>query len=276
MKLDGASTLLTGASGNLGRDIARVLIARGAIVKASGRNVEALEALRAELGERLEVLPADLETLDGIRELTERAGVVDVMVACAGISPIGPIEDHPSDELDNVLDVNLRAPIRLAHLLLPGMKERGRGHLVFISSVSGKSFTPSRSLYSSTSYGLRGFAGCLRLDLRGTGIGVTTILPGPMSKPGDTEKPEFRGDIPPEKVAAAIVRGIERNAGEMVVAPRALKAIMAVTNTFPVLNRFAPTEPEDATPHRQLALGPLAFAAEYAESAQAAMLLGLG
>ena len=251
MRLDGASTLLTGASGNLGRDIARVLAGKGALVKASGRNVEALEELRDELGEqRVEVLPGDLETLDGVDELVERAGEVDVMIACAGISPIGPIERHPPDELANVLDINLRAPMRMTQLLLPGMRERGRGHLVFISSVSGKSVTPSRSLYSSTSYGLRGFAGCLRLDLRGTGIGVTTILPGPMSKPGDTEKPDFRGDIAPEKVAAAIARGIERNAHEMVVAPRALKAIIAVVNTFPVLNRFAPTEPEEPAPAR--------------------------
>ena len=277
MKLDGASTLLTGASGNLGREIARVLVERGALVKANGRNVEALEALRAELGERVEVLAADLDSPDGVRDLAERAGQVDILVACAGISPIGPIERHPPDELDSVLDVNLRAPIHLAQLLLPAMKERGRGHLVFISSVSGKSFTPSRSLYSSTSYGLRGFAGCLRLDLRGTGVGVTTILPGPMSKPGDTEKPEFRGDIPPEKVAAAIIRGIERNAGEMVVAPRALKAIMAVTNTFPVLNRFAPTEPEEApTAGRRLAFAPAAvLAGEFSESApMAAAMFG--
>lgn len=244
MELNGTPTLLTGASGNLGRAIAAALVKKGALVKANGRNVDVLEALRRDLGERIEPLPGDIETSAGARQLAERAGAVDVLVACAGISPIGPLERHSPDELDSVLDVNLRAPIQLAHALIPAMKERGRGALVFISSVSGKSFTPSRSLYSSTSYGLRGLAGCLRLDLRGTGVGVTTILPGPMSKPGDTEKPEFRGDIAPERVAAAVVRGIERNQAEVVVAPFILKAMMGIANTFPFFNRFAPTEPE--------------------------------
>jgi uncharacterized protein len=255
VELDGTPTLLTGASGNLGGAIARALHAKGAIVKANGRNVEALEALQRELGDRVELLPGNLETAAEAQELAERAGHVDVLVACAGISPIGPLERHPADELDQMLDVNLRAPMHLAGALLPAMKVRRRGHLLFISSVSGKSFTPSRSVYSSTSYGLRGFAGCLRLDLHGTGVGVSTILPGPISKPGDTERPEFRGDIPPERVAKAVVEAIEDDKGEVVVAPLVLKAIMAIGNAIPAFNRFGPTEPEEPrSADRQLPL----------------------
>jgi short-subunit dehydrogenase len=242
--LQGTPTLLTGATGNLGRALARALHQRGALVKANGRNVERLEALQADLGERVEIFPGKLETAEDAHGLAERAGRVDVFVACAGISPIGPIERHPSQEIDHVLDVNVRAPIHLARALIPAMTQRGRGHLVFIASVSGKAFTPSRSLYSTTSFGLRGFAGCLRQDLHGTGVGVTTILSGPMAKPGDTEKPQFRGDIPPERVAQAVIDGIERNRGEIVEAPLILKGLIGIGNLVPAFNRFAPTEPE--------------------------------
>ena len=244
MKLEGSSTLLTGATGNLGKALARALHAKGALVKANGRNEEALAALQAELGDRDEVLPGKLENAHDAHDLAQRAGHVDVLVACAGISPIGPIEKHPSEEIDHVLDVNVRAPIHLARALIPLMTQRGQGHVVFISSVSGKSFTPSRSLYSTTSFGLRGFAGCLRHDLHGTGVGVTTILPGPMAKPDDTEKPEFKGDIAPERVAQSVIKGIERNKGEVVAAPMVLKVLMGIGNVFPAFNRFGPTEPE--------------------------------
>ena len=244
MELNGSTVLLTGASGNLGQALARALHATGATVKANGRRAEPLEALRSELGDRLEVLTGGIETREAAHEVAQRAGEVDVLVACAGISPIGPLDRHPPEEIDNILDVNLRAPMQMARALLPGMRERGRGHLVFISSISGKGFTPSRSVYSSTSFGLRGFAGCLRLDLHGTGIGVTTVLPGPMVKPGDTEKPDFKFDIPTERVAKETVRGIERNKGEVFVAPVIMKALVGLGNLVPAFNRFGPTEPE--------------------------------
>ena len=249
MHLVDAAVLLTGATGNLGKAVAISLAAKGALVKANGRNQEALASLQDELGDRVEVLPGKLENADDAHDLAERAGHVDVLVACAGISPIGPIEKHPTDEIDHVLNVNVRAPIHLARALIPPMTERGKGHLVFISSVSGKSFTPSRSLYSTTSFGLRGFAGCLRHDLHDTGVGVTTVLPGPIAKPGDTEKPEFRGDMTPERVAQSVIRGIERNKDEIVAARMVLKVLMGIGNVFPAFNRFGPTEPE--APGRQ-------------------------
>ena len=88
------------------------------------------------------------------------------------------------EQIDRALDVNLRAPILLAHALIPGMVERGRGHLVFISSMSGKVATTESALYSATKYGLRGFASGLRQDLRGSGIGVSAIFPGPIAEAG--------------------------------------------------------------------------------------------
>src|SRR4029078_4368945 len=81
-------------------------------------------------------------------------------------------------EIDQVLDVNLRAPIVLARLMCNGMAERGGGHIVFISSLNGKVGTVRTSLYAATKFGLRGFAQSLREDLRPRGVGVSTIFPG--------------------------------------------------------------------------------------------------
>ncbi len=233
MKLEGAAVLVTGASSGVGGAIVRALHGQDAHVKASGRNVAALEALRDDLGDRVDVLPAELETFQQAAALAERAGAIDVLVSCAGISPIGSLERHDGDELAHTLDLNLSTPIFLARSLLPGMKERGRGHLVFLSSVSGRSYTPGRSVYSATSFGLRGFAGCLWQDLHGTGVGVTTVLPGPIRKSADTERPEFRGDIEPERVASAVIRGIEKQRREILVAKLPLRVIVAIGSFAP-------------------------------------------
>jgi uncharacterized protein len=244
VELQGSTILVTGASGNVGSAIARALHARGASIKGAGRNVDALEELKRELGERVEALPGSLATGEDAHQLAERAGPVDGLVAVAGISPIGPLAEHTREEIDNTLDLNVRTGIHLARAVLPGMLERGRGHLVFISSVSGRAFSRGRSLYSSTSYALRGFAGCLRLDLEKTGVGVTTVYPGPIETPGDTELPGFKLDIPPARVAKAVVRGIEQDKGEIVVAPLVLRGALRLTAVAP---RLGPPSPKDQT-----------------------------
>ena len=107
--------------------------------------------------------------------------------------------------------MNLRAPIHLARELAGPMVERGSGHLVFISSLSGKTASPGGSLYSATKFGMRGFALGLREDLVGTGVGVTTVFPGFIRDAGmfheaDTELPEGVGTRTPEQVAAGVIR----------------------------------------------------------------------
>ena len=160
MELNGSSVLLTGASGPTGQVIARALHAQGANLKVSARNVEVLEGLKRDLGgERVEVVAGNLDKPEDARALAERAAPVDILVSFAGISPVGEIEDHPTDEVDRLIDLNLHAPMHLVQALLPGMKERGRGQLVFFSSISGKSPSKGRSLYSAGCYGIRGIRG---------------------------------------------------------------------------------------------------------------------
>ncbi len=120
-----------------------------------------------------------------------------------------------------------------------------------MSSISGKAPSPKRSLYSAPCYGVRGFAGCLRLDLHDAGIGVTTVMPGPIRTPGDDEMPGFSLDLPPEAVAKGIVRGIERNKAEVVIAPWIMRAFIRVGSVFPAMARKGGP---DANAHTSLVL----------------------
>ncbi|MEA2438297.1 MAG: hypothetical protein QOF65_2853, partial [Thermoleophilaceae bacterium] len=176
MNVAGRRALVTGASGGLGQAIARHLAGAGAKLVLSGRRADVLESLARELG--AEVAPADLSDADSVRALAEAHGDVDILVANAGLPASGRLRSFTAEQIDRALDVNLRAPIMLAHALAPAMVARGAGHIVLMSSLSGKAPAPGTSIYSATKFGLRGFAGALRAELHGTGVGVSAIFPG--------------------------------------------------------------------------------------------------
>jgi short-subunit dehydrogenase len=225
MDLSGRATLLTGATGGLGRAIAAALAGHGAKLILSGRKPEALEAMTAELaGDGHRVLPADLAEPGAAERLAAEAGAVDVLVANAGLPGTGRLPDFAPEELAAALRVNLEAPIALARAFEPGMLERGSGHMVFISSLSGKSATPLSSVYNATKFGLRGFALGLRADLDPLGIGVSLVSPGTIREAG-MYADSGAGPIPglgtgsPLQVAEAVVNAIEKNKVEVTVAP---------------------------------------------------------
>jgi short-subunit dehydrogenase len=224
MDLDGKTVLVTGASGGLGRAIARSLHERGARLVITGRREDALEELRAELGDGVSTLPADLADTASAAALAEGAGDVDVLVANAALPGSGRYDDFSSEELDRAIDVNLRAPLQLARALGPAMERRGSGHLVFVSSLSGKLASAGGSVYSATKFGVRGFAAGLREDLHGTGVGVTVVFPGFIRDEGmfadaDVKLPPGVGTSTAGQVGEAVVRGIEKGRGEIDVAP---------------------------------------------------------
>jgi short-subunit dehydrogenase len=228
MQVAGSSVLVTGASGGIGAAIARALHARGARVILTGRRADVLEALRAELGGESNVLEADLADAGAVSSLVERCGPVDVLVANAGLPASGRLDGFTPEEIDRAIDVNLRAPIQLARALVPGMVDRGSGHLVFISSLSGKIASARSALYSATKFGLRGFAGGLREDLLASGVGVTAVFPGFISDAGmfadaNVELPPGVGTRTPAAVAEAVIEGIEHDRAEIDVAPLALR-----------------------------------------------------
>jgi short-subunit dehydrogenase len=239
VQLAGARVLVTGATGGLGGAIAHALHARGAQLVLSGRREELLERLRATLGEGAEVLPADLAEPDGPARLAEAAGAVDVLVANAALPASGRIEDFDPDQIDRALAVNLRAPIQLTRALLPGMLERGRGHVVLVSSLSGKVASARSAIYSATKFGLRGFAAGLREDAEESGVGVTVVFPGFVSDAGffaesGVKLPRWVGTRTPEHVAAAVVRGVEQERAELDVAPLSLRLGTRISELAPV------------------------------------------
>jgi short-subunit dehydrogenase len=223
MQIEGARVLLTGASGGLGRAIATALHDRGAHLLLTARRAEVLDEICAELGSRAEGLPADLADPADVEALPGRAGRVDILVHNAGLPGTGLIQSWTPEQIDRVLGVNLRSGIVLTSALLPGMLERGRGHLVFVSSMSGKVPTPYASVYAATKYGLRGFVGALRDDLYKTPIGASAVFPGPIKGAGMWEEagidlPRWVPTNSPQDVGAAVVKAIQKNRAEIDVA----------------------------------------------------------
>jgi short-subunit dehydrogenase len=234
VEISGSRVLLTGATGGLGRAIAKALDERGAHLLLTGRKHEALEALAGELTSA-EPLAADLADRDDVAALPDRAGRVDVLVHNAGLPGSGRLESFTPDEIDRVLDVNLRAGIMLTRALLPAMTERGSGQFVYVSSMSGKIPTVRASVYAATKYGLRGFAGALRDDLHGTGVGVSTVFPGPIQGGGmwddaGIELPWWVPTKSPEDVGEAVAKAIESSRPEIAVADPGQRAAAVLEN----------------------------------------------
>jgi short-subunit dehydrogenase len=233
------TVLLTGASGGIGQAIARAAAPMSGQLILSGRRTDVLDPLAGELGAR--VIACDLSIRGEVERLAEQAGGVDVLIANAALRAGGLLDDFSQEQIDQLLEVNLRVSIALARSLTPGMIERGRGHLVFMSSLQGMATTPVSSIYSAAKFGLRGFALALREDLRGHGVGVSVVLPGFIRDAGmfadsGVKLPPGVGTRSPEDVAEAVVSAIERNRAEILVAPVGLRLGTAAASVAPALS----------------------------------------
>src|SRR5262249_32619094 len=234
--IPGSRVLLTGASGGLGRPIARALNERGAQLILTGRRLNALASLRSELGSGVEVVACDLADRDQVEDLLCQVGDIDILVANAALPAAGTLDDFTTQELDRALDVNLRAPMLLTQRLAPLMAARRRGHLVFISSIGGKLPVSRLSIYSATKYGLRGFAACLRQELAPVGVGVSAVFPssvrdvGMWAQSGSTNKV---GTVSSAAVATGVINAITKNRAEVDVAPRFVRLTAAFAHHFP-------------------------------------------
>jgi short-subunit dehydrogenase len=227
MELRGSSVLLTGATGGIGHAIARQLHAAGASLLLTGRRTDVLEPLAAEIGAR--ATPVDLSDRAAVERLIDEAGAVDILVANAALPASGDILDFSLDQIDRALEVNLRAPIMLSRVLGERMVERGSGHIVLISSLSGKSGQAASSIYSATKFGLRGFGQGLRGDFAPRGVGVSVVFPGFIRDAGmfhesGAKLPKGVGTSTPDQVAAGVIRAITQDKGEVDVAPIGMRA----------------------------------------------------
>ena len=242
MNVSGSSVLLTGATGGIGTALAHAVHEAGAKLVLSGRRLDVLGPLATELDAR--VIQADLGLHEDVDRLAAEAGEIDVLIANAALPASGHLLELSQEQIDTMLEVNLRAPIALVRALAPAMTDRGRGHIVLISSLSGKAASPSSSIYSATKFGLRGFAHAAREDLRGSGVGVSVIMPGFIRDAGmfadsGVKLPPGVGTSSPEEVARAVITAIERNRAEVSVAPFAVRAGASIAAVAPSVSAWA-------------------------------------
>jgi short-subunit dehydrogenase len=234
--LPGRVVVLTGATAGIGRATAERLAARGATVAAVARDDDALKQLAAEVDG---VVPfacdvsSDADRAALIDDVTSRLGRVDVLVNNVGIGWTGLVEDMDIAQIHTMVDTNVVGSADLARLVLPQMLSRGNGDVVFTASGASWFSTPPLTVYSMTKYAVEGFAEGLRREVLTRGVRVHTVYPGLVStqfaarasgqQPGEVDGPPQQGPgIPPDWVAAAIERLLERGGTSSVSVPRVL------------------------------------------------------
>lgn len=228
MDLAGRRVLITGASRGIGESIARCCGAAGANLALVARSEGPLRRLADELGGTSNVADlGDPDVVDGlIARIEDDGGPVDVLVNNAGIDHAGDFVAMSRAQLEQVYRVNLLSPVELCRQVLPGMIDRGRGHIVNISSLSGAAAFPGLVSYASTKAGLTHFTSGLRADLKGRPVGTTVVELGPIPtdmlsnvdscRPTEASFQRFYQlqilvDIPRETVANAVVAAITKN-----------------------------------------------------------------
>ncbi|MEO6629649.1 MAG: SDR family NAD(P)-dependent oxidoreductase [Aquihabitans sp.] len=242
MEIRGKSILVTGASGGLGAEISRELAKRGAKVVVSARNAAILDQLAEEIG--AEVLIADLEKRGDVEKLAARAASCDVLVANAGLGTDPGLDSLTERDVDQMLDVNLRAPIVLSHQFAKARIKAGKGgQIVLVGSLAGMAASPGTRLYNATKFGLRGFALAFRQELEGTGVGCTLVAPGfirdaGMFANGGINLPRGVRTKTPADVAAAVVKAITKNPTEIYVSPTELRLASTLGTVAPGLSAF--------------------------------------
>src|SRR3954447_15181405 len=215
-ELAGRTALVTGAAGGLGRHLVRGLQDAGMQVVVSARDTARLEGLGAR------GIAADLTDRDDVHRLAREAGEVDVLVNNAGIELGKRFTDFTDEDFEAMTTVNLVAPMILTRELVRGMLARGRGHVVFIASMSGKVGVSCNEPYAATKAGLIGLTRSLRAEYRDAPVGFSVVSPGFIAATGmwnrmDERAPLLAGEAKPERVVAATIRAIRRDLPDVTV-----------------------------------------------------------
>lgn len=248
-QLRGRNALVTGAAGGIGGYICRALAAEGVNLALSDLPEAPQQVLLDELsGRTIEVasVPADISDREDLLALPARAedaiGPLDILVNCAGLEFAGPFLDRSEEEITALIDVNLTATLLLTHAVLPGMLERGRGHVVNLASMAGKIPSPMLATYSATKHGVVGFTHALRHDLADSPVGASTICPGFVARAGMygrlsnvPDPPPPMRPVEPEQVADAVITAIRRDRAEVIVNGPGVRPLIGLAAVAPAL-----------------------------------------
>jgi NAD(P)-dependent dehydrogenase (short-subunit alcohol dehydrogenase family) len=191
--LAGKRAVVTGGSRGLGFALARELRAQGANVAICARGERQLYAAQAKLGEDVLALPCDVSDRTQVEAFLDEVGPVDVLVNNAGVISVGPWQTQTHDDFREMLDIQLWGVLNTTLAVLPSMVERGGGRIANVTSIGGKISVPWLLPYSTAKFAAVGFSEGLRAELAGTGVKVTTIVPGLM-RTGSFLAAYFKGD----------------------------------------------------------------------------------
>jgi NAD(P)-dependent dehydrogenase (short-subunit alcohol dehydrogenase family) len=231
MRLTGKVALVTGGSSGIGAATARALATAGARPLIAGRDPARLRAIADQTGGI--ALACDLAVPEGPADLVaaatravatlpgapgDAAAGIDILVSNAGLGWAGPIGEITAEKITELVAVNLTAPMQLTRLLAPGMIARGRGRVVFVSSIAAATGVRGEAVYSATKAGLVSFAESLAYELDGHDVRVSVVVPGVIDTPffdrrGRPYGRKRPGPQPPERVARAIVACLEHDRG---------------------------------------------------------------
>jgi NADP-dependent 3-hydroxy acid dehydrogenase YdfG len=224
---EGAVALVTGASAGIGQSVARALSARGVRVICAARRLERLRALADDLP--APALAFELDIADGgqvddlLLRLPEEWRVIDILINNAGHDLGGRqvFQKRKADDVAATIQTNVTGLMRTTLAILPGMRERGRGHIVNMGSSSGLEWTARHSVYVASKFAVHGFTNSLRQELQGSGVRLTEILPGLVRSEfaaarwrGDEERAaqfydKFDAALSPEDVADAVLYALD-------------------------------------------------------------------
>jgi NADP-dependent 3-hydroxy acid dehydrogenase YdfG len=233
--------VVTGASSGIGSAVARALDAGGAHVALAARREDALLEVREGFAgqARSIIVPTDVTDREQVRSLVARTenelGPVEILVNCAGVMYYTLMNNLREEEWERTVEVNCKGAINCVGAVLPGMLERGRGHIVTISSDAGRKVFPGLAVYSASKFFVEALSQGLRLETAGTGLKVTTVQPGNvatdlLSMSADEEALEAYGQpsgvrvLDPEDVASSVVHALVQPehvaVNEILVEPR--------------------------------------------------------
>ena len=241
--------LVTGASSGIGAATARVLAERGASLLLVARNIDRLHAVAAEVratGGQAEVYPANLadehEVSRVARLVVDQYGAPDIVVNNAGAGRWLPVVDTSAEELAAMMAVPFLAAFNLTRELLPGMRRRGTGHIVNVTSIGAFLVWPSAAGYISARWAMRGFHESLRAEVYGSGIGVSLVAFAQVSSefwehnPGSWERLPAAArqlrTLTPNEAAVAIAHAIEEEK-RLVLRPRMIHVLRVLNAVFP-------------------------------------------
>lgn len=245
--------LLTGASGGLGHYIAYALAERKvklALVAYPGDDLEALCNELLKRGVEAIWIVADLrvpeQRISMLEQVRTTFGNIDILVNNAGVEYTSLYHDLSEDNIREILNVNLEAPMILSHMVLPEMLKRRSGHIVNISSLAGKLGSACQEPYSASKAGLVAFTSALRASYRGTGVSASVICPGfvetgiytKLKENTGFQAPLLLGTSHPELVARKVIRSIERDLPEVVINRYPVKPIIATMVIAPQVGEF--------------------------------------